>query len=607
MKKFQLTLLSLIALAVVTLAFVTMSGEAALAACTPGATNGVTANCTGVTVNQGPGATNGYGNGQNNVRLTVEAGASVSGTSLGVNLGTGTTVFNFGTISGGNYGISASFTNLTNYGTISNLFGGIAAVDAPQASNVTNFGNVIGSGFSFIFFANSTLNNAGYIKGNILFDKQGSLINSGTIVDNVTFASNGGPTADIVTVLPGARFGGSIDFGDGADKVNFGPGSWTLKTANFNAGLSTINAGGNPYVVTANRVVVADVSGFGVQNRAMMDIVGWISSVLPDTPVFDRDAGDAFAAITSANRIDDGFASLPASAMGYAPAEPVFKGGTTTDRDGNSIWAKGFGGRREQSTDGHFIGGVTNGYGGALGVERHVSPGLRLGGFVGGSSNKTELYLNAGNTETDTVFGGIYARATSGATFLDLAVIGGHLDNSSKRNIGGGLLLETARADYDGWFLNPSAAIGHRFGLGQGFSVTPALKVRYVAAYFDGYSESGSTANLTVGARDVQALEERAELTLATVKTFGENRVTYRVTGGALAQQRAGNGTIDLALLGQNLVATTPDQKTVIGGYGSAGLDWQVGRTALFAAGEFTSASDSSTTLSGKGGVRVVW
>lgn len=594
----------------VTCAVAVLSGKDARAICTPGAANGVTAICTGTTTNQGPGATNGYGNaGQDNVTLTVEAGATVSGTSMGVNLGTNTTVFNSGTISGGDYGFSGTTFNLTNYGTISNLPGGIAVVNAAQISHATNFGTVTaGGGFSFLFFgAGSTLNNAGYVKGGILFDKQGGLTNSGTIVNNVTFASNGGPTADTVTILHGARFGGTIDFGDGSDKVNFGGGNWIVSTTNFNAALGTVNASGNPYVATTNNIAVADLSGFGVQNRAMMDMVGWISSVLPDSPVFGDAPGGAFAALASATPGEADAAGLPSAVLAYAPATPVFKNAIMTDRVGNTVWAKGFGGRRDQATDGNFLGGVTTGYGGALGMERRVSSNLSIGGFLGASSNQTDLDLNAGGTDTDALFGGVFSRKMFDTTFIDIALIGGYLDNKSTRNIGGGLALQTARADYNGWFVNPSATIGRRFGLANGVSVTPALKLRYVATHFSGYTETGSTANLTVGARDVQALEERAELTAAAVKLFGANRLTYRITGGALAQQRTGDGAVDLTLLGQSLIATTPDQKTVFGGYGGIGLDWQFGRTTLFAAGELTAANDSSKTISGKGGVRVSW
>jgi len=72
--------------------------------------------------------------------------------------------------------------------------------------------------------------------------------------------------------------------------------------------------------------------------------------------------------------------------------------------------------------------------------ERAIDPDLKAGVLVGGSTNKTNLYLNAGSTNTDTVFGGAYGRKMWGGTFLDLAVIGGNLANTNVRNIGGGLV-----------------------------------------------------------------------------------------------------------------------------------------------------------------------
>src|SRR5258707_5630481 len=60
----------------------------------------------------------------------------------------------------------------------------------------------------------------------------------------------------------------------------------------------------------------------------------------------------------------------------------------------------------------------------------------------------------------------------------------------------------------------------------RGFTLTPEFKVRLVAAQFDGYTETGSSANLTVGSRTVQGLEERAVATLAYVGYAGAKRIT---------------------------------------------------------------------------------
>jgi uncharacterized protein with beta-barrel porin domain len=338
--------------------------------------------------------------------------------------------------------------------------------------------------------------------------------------------------------------------------------------------------------------------------------------VLPDTPVFApgaRGGASAFAAIDTATSPFDAFAGFPQSALGYAEAAkaPVLKAASAVYADGNAVWAKGFGGQRVQDTNGAFIGGTTTGVGGAVGYERMIDPDLKVGALVGGSTNKTNLYLNAGSTNTDTVFGGAYGRKMWGGSFLDLAVIGGNLANTNVRNIGGGLGLASANASYGGWFINPSLAFGHRFDvdLHGNFTITPAVKVRYVDAHFDGYTETGAgAADLVVAGRDFQAWEERAELTLANTFTVGSgHRVMVRVTGGALAQQRSAGGQVNIVLVGQNFLAAAPDRGSITGAFGGAGLDWQIGNVTLFASGEATGTNDSTRSYAAKGGARMSW
>ncbi len=606
-------------------AAVMMAGDAAQAACTPAAANDVTAICNGTTTNQGDGAPGtsagirGYGAPSlTGLNVTVMSGARVTGMG-GISFETGS-VTNYGTITGTtNDGIAvgglSSNATVTNSGTIMSAATGVWAFGT---LNVINSGNITSTSTlsNGVHAGNSlSMTNSGTITGDRGVSSNGTanVTNSGTIIGTgglaLRFNFTSGPQSDSLTILPGARFGGLADFGGGADTVTFGPGSWILNTTQFDDGLSTINTSGNAYAVTANQIVVADLSGFGAMNRAVMDITGWIASVLPDSPVFDttQTAGaTAFAAIESAApSFDDAFANFP-SALPYAPT-PVFKGGTVSDARGNSVWAKGFGGRREQDTDNNFIGSVTQGFGGAIGFDGQVSANTRLGVLFGGSRNETTLQFNAGETDTDTLFGGIYSRTFFGASFLDLALIGGKLENDSKRNIGGGLTMETASASYDGWFVNPSLTLGHRIALSHNLTLTPALKARYVAAHFDGYTENGSTTNLTVAGRDVQALEERAELTLASVQYFGASRIVMRGTLGALAQQRTGDSTVNIVLVGQNFIAATPDKDNVFGLYGGGGFDWQTGNVALFASGEVTGTSDNTVAFAGKGGMRMVW
>src|SRR6267378_2717304 len=621
------------------------ANQQAQAKCAPDAGSNVTATCTDTTLNQNP--PNGFGNGtEDNLNTTVVRGATVTGNANadgtaaadanGIFFNTGS-VTNFGAISGtgtdNGFGIhSNDSATVTNSNTISGTGGaqgfgvGIAAVSATVTNSGTISGTAGANGLGAGIDANNaTVFNSGTISGTagsegigIRVGTTGNVATSGTIIGSsgtaIRFNAFGAAASDILTVLPGARFGGLVDFGGGADTVNFGPGSWILNTARFDAGPSSVNTSGNPSVVTPTQIIVADLSGFAAQNRAILDITGWIGSVLPDTPVFAPGAGgsaSAFAALDTPSSPFDAFASFPSEALGSAKA-PAMKAASAVYADGNAVWAKGFGGQRVQDTSGAFIGGTTTGAGGAVGYERAIDPDLKVGALVGGSTNKTNLYFNAGSTSTDTVFGGAYGRKMWGGTFLDLAVIGGNLANTNVRNIGGGLGLVSANASYGGWFIDPSLAFGHRFDVNLvpgNFTITPAVKVRYLDAHFDGYAESGAgVANLVVAGRDFQAWEERAELTFANSFTVANgNRVMVRVTGGALAQQRSAGGQVNIALLGQNFLAATPDRGSINGAFSGAGLDWQMGNVTLFASGEATGTNDSTHTFAAKGGARMSW
>jgi hypothetical protein len=124
-----------------------------------------------------------------------------------------------------------------------------------------------------------------------------------------------------------------------------------------------------------------------------------------------------------------------------------------------------------------------------------------------------------------------------------------------------------------------------------------------------GYTESGSTANLTVNSRTMQNIEERADLTLTrTISYAPAERIQTSATLGVLGLQRVGGSNVGGVLLGQNLTFAAPGKNSLTGVYGGLGLDWRTrGGVSFFSGGEYTAMSDTSTTITGKSGVRVTF
>jgi outer membrane autotransporter protein len=258
---------------------------------------------------------------------------------------------------------------------------------------------------------------------------------------------------------------------------------------------------------------------------------------------------------------------------------------------------------------------VSNFFGGAMGMDKALSPNLRIGGFIGAGSTRTSIELNSGDTDSNLGFGGLYARYLWGASFLHAAVQGGGSRNDTTRNINNNLVaggLETAKASFNGWYVSPELTLGHRIALGHVWGaqhiLTPSLQVRYLYGAFNGYTESGSTANLTVNRQTVQSFEERAELKLTRVTLLNPySALLVHLTGGALGTQRVGSNTVDAVLLGQEIPFATPGKYDVWGGYGGLGMEFRHANVAVFGAAEYLALNDNSSVVSGRAGLRVAF
>jgi uncharacterized protein with beta-barrel porin domain len=276
------------------------------------------------------------------------------------------------------------------------------------------------------------------------------------------------------------------------------------------------------------------------------------------------------------------------------------------------VWAQGFGGRRVAPEDGLMLRSVNSFYGGAIGADKIVQPKLRLGAMVGGGHLQSDLAANAGRTGSDLGFAGIYGRYALSGAFLDFSLIGGGSGNATTRRLDNNLVaggVEYARGNYSGWFVSPELAYGFDRQIATNLTLTPTVRVRYLAAGFGGYQETGSAANLNVGNRLSHYFEERGGVTL-TRSFAGVAQGAFNVSGsaGIVGLQRAGDSNVNAVLLGQNLAFAAPGGGNVAGYFVGAGIDWRhASGVSLFAATEFNEMSDASRTLTGRGGIRIAF
>ena len=563
-------------------------------------------------------------------------GTSISTTAIGngpattTNWGSVGTSISTLTASGGavvvaNYGRIGSFINatsavggdatVTSYGFVGGNMQALAVFGTATAANYGTAGSLTAAAPT----GKAIAINSGAVFGQVVVSGQTSqtLVNSGTISNpGGTAISFNFPAPTTLTLLPGSFIVGGINFTAGAaNTVNADTGNLNLT---FNTLAGTTVTGRVPFAVLGNRVASVDPTPFAMIDRNLMDFSRSVSSVIPVIEGQDAPVAQAMAfsgrADDARSRIEEAFAGIPGLSA-YANDRGAFANSTANYDNGWSVWARGFAGTRDQPADGILQHVQNQFYGGMLGVEKQAREHLQIGVFAGAGESRSSIDLNYGNGKSDTAFAGTYARYSHGILMLQGAMQGGHSANESNRNINNNLLpggLETATASYGSTYFSPEATVALRIPLGllhgAFYTLTPSVNLRYLFAAYDPYTETGSTANLSVAGRNTQNTEERAQLTLSSQRAIAPGRVLVAsVFGGAIGVQRIDGADIDATLLGQEIPFATPGKDSVIGGFGGAGIEWRSGRTTLFGSIEYMRFSDSSSVISGRGGVKIAF
>jgi len=546
------------------------------------------------------GSISGGMNGVDIDNITEGGGLTNTGTIIG-ETGFGITVLdidnnflntNTGVISGSTLGATIGNVNgsFLNEGKI------LAGTDALTIGNITgkfsNSGTIRGAN-NAVNAAGSTIHggfeNSGLIEGKsgdglVAVSVSGKLINSGTIIGGDHAIRLTGSDDTELMLLKGSVIQGAIDLGGGSNTLSVAHGMSTVTT--FSGATPTIGTtSGAPYAVSGSKIAVVDPTSLSVTDEFITDLTGGIFSSLENRLSGVRN-GD-YGAVSTHGEPDR---------SGLAEPDHLF-------------WADGFGTFRRQDSNGaatatnQWLGGFV------LGADGLLHPDTRAGFFAGASWGRMEAESNAQDTDNQSFYVGTYASVLKAGLAFDLALTAGYSHFDQDRKVANNLAtggIETATADYGGWFISPELVVTKPLNMSGAVPLELSAGARYAGLFLDAYTESGTSDPLTVNQRDVHTGIARLQLSLPH-EYFGPNGgVTHtRLKAGIEGRTNFGGDTIDGALLGQNIAFDPGGEANVLGAFAGVSAEYDTAHgLVMYGDAESQVETSGSVQVSGRIGLK---
>ncbi len=500
----------------------------AFALCAPSsASSNVTVTCSGATLNQGTEANTGYGSGlQNGLTLNVQSGASVTGTSTGIDVGSNNKITNLGIVTtkgiggiGDVWGINSNGTNLTviNSGTIGrldipNFIFDLAGINASDTGlSVTNkVGATIQGSIGIQGIGTGKVINSGLITGLTTFGGGEGIDFAGNNTSMVTVTNNA--TGVITGDANGINANSAIVFNHGtisaptAGGGGTGINANTLVLTNYKTGLIT----GDAFGVTGSQTPHLTITNFGnisATGLGGIAILGNVVKVTNSGTISATSGGGSLNAISmtsgSVTNNAGGLITSDSIAIGSSGNTSVFNAGTITGAGGTAISFAG-GGNTLTLAPGSVINGTAHGFG---------ADTFQLGGTTGADTLNAGLFATqySGYSTFNKIGGSTWTLTGTNATAMPWTVSGGILDvngtlaNASMTVNAGGIL------GGNGTVGNTTIASGGTLLPGNGtpgsfLSVTGNLAFQSGALYLVEVSPATSTLTRVTGTATLNGL-----------------------------------------------------------------------------------------------------
>jgi uncharacterized protein with beta-barrel porin domain len=250
------------------------------------------------------------------------------------------------------------------------------------------------------------------------------------------------------------------------------------------------------------------------------------------------------------------------------------------------FWITGLGLYSDRGASAPLDGFHYGAFGVMAGIDRPLSAST-LAGIFGGIANGG-IRTAAGSTQIDATgaFAGAYWSKDDGGVFTHLSFAAGGFFDDSSRTVANNMVtggLETASASYGSFFVDPSLSFGLHRRMGDA-TVSPSLGLRYVGLYQQGYTESGSTADMVVGGRTSQALDVRGEIRTDFAPQVSDAGVSRFDVEAGIDGLFTRSGNVDATLLTTQIAFATHEPDAVARGFVGAGTTFTAANGLIFKA-----------------------